>query len=202
MTGILPIKKLKEESTLSDFMEYTILDPGFFAPYIGFHEENVRSLCRGKVDFQKLHDWYDGYTAGKWHFYNPYAVIQAIDTGIVKSYGPAASDAELLTGYLKLPYDGLWEAVVTLLAGTRLLVDTSQFQNDTTTFRSRDDVLTLLIHLGYLSYDYIETGNMEGWKEAEKEKAKEGSSYVFARLPNLELRKTFAKLLNPGIEMP
>ena len=35
---------MKGESTLSDFFEYTILDPGFFAPYIGFHENEVRSF--------------------------------------------------------------------------------------------------------------------------------------------------------------
>lgn len=28
-----------------------------------------------------------------------------------------------------------------------------KFQNDMTTFKTKDDVLTLLVHLGYLAYD-------------------------------------------------
>ena len=202
MTGILPIKKIKGESALSDFKEYTILNPGFFAPYIGFHEEDVRSLCDGKVDFQKIHDWYDGYTAGHCHYYNPYAVIQAVDSGIVSSYWPATSAAESLTDYLMLNYDGLQEAILALTAGAKLLVDTTQFQNDTTRFRSRDDVLTLLIHLGYLSYDHIEKQDMVNWEEEVMEKVTKGSFYVFARIPNLELRMVFTNLLDSDKGIP
>ncbi|MEY8485188.1 hypothetical protein AALD74_25845 [Lachnospiraceae bacterium 48-21] len=32
-------------------------------------------------------------------------------------------------------------------------VNTRKFQNDMTTFKTKDDVLTLLVHLGYLTYD-------------------------------------------------
>jgi hypothetical protein len=35
----------------------------------------------------------------------------------------------------------------------RVSVDTNGFANDLNTFKNRDDVLTLLIHLGYLAYD-------------------------------------------------
>ena len=202
MTGILPIKKIKGESALSDFKEYTILEPGFFAPYIGFHEEEVRSLCEGRVCFEQLKDWYDGYTALDWHYYNPYAVIQAIDNGKVGNYWPATSAAESLTDYLKLNYDGLQEAAVALTGGARLLVDTSKFQNDTVRFRSKEDVLTLLIHLGYLTYDSITAEDMRNWNEKEKEEIGLDSSFVWARIPNLELRKIFRDLLDQNKGIP
>lgn len=34
-------------------------------------------------------------------------------------------------------------------------MDVTTFQNDMTSFSSRDDVLTYLIHLGYLAYDQV-----------------------------------------------
>ena len=45
------------------------------------------------------------------------------------------------------------DAVIRMLAGNRCQVNPEKFQNDMTTFQSRDDVLTLLVHLGYLAYD-------------------------------------------------
>ena len=202
MTGILPIKKIKGESALSDFREYTILSPGFFAPYIGFHDDEVRKLCEGKIDFQKLEDWYEGYTAGNMHYFNPYAVILAIEKRELGTYWPESSSAETLTDYLKLNYDGLQEAVVSLIGGGRILVRTSRFQNDTVRFSSRDDVLTLLIHLGYLSYERITEKDMENWSEEEKEAYGWAPDCVFARIPNKELLSKFRDLLNLESGMP
>lgn len=62
MTGILPIKKDGTQSAISEFWEYTILKPGKFAPYIGFTETEVRSLCEEfHIDLEKMKYWYDGY---------------------------------------------------------------------------------------------------------------------------------------------
>ena len=40
-----------------------------------------------------------------------------------------------------------------MIAGEKVPVNPDKFQNDMTTFYSADDVLTLLVHLGYLTYD-------------------------------------------------
>ena len=50
-------------------------------------------------------------------------------------------------------YDGLRESVTQMLSGEHLAVNTRSFQNDMMTFGNKDDVLTLLVHLGYLAYD-------------------------------------------------
>lgn len=45
------------------------------------------------------------------------------------------------------------EALAEMLAGGSVKIDTKTFQNDMVTIKSRDDVLTLLVHLGYLAYN-------------------------------------------------
>lgn len=46
MTGILPIKKYGHESAVSDFYEYTMVEPSPLQKYIGFTEEEVQYLCQ------------------------------------------------------------------------------------------------------------------------------------------------------------
>lgn len=41
-----------------------------------------------------------------------------------------------------------------MLAGERVQINTGTFSNDMTNFQGKDDVVTLLIHLGYLSYHW------------------------------------------------
>ena len=55
-------------------------------------------------------------------------------------------------------FDGLKDAVISMLGGAVCEVDTGFFQNDMTSMKSKDDVLTLLIHLGYLFYDAEKNG--------------------------------------------
>ena len=58
-----------------------------------------------------------------------------------------------------------------MLGGGRVSVDPTGFQNDISVIHSKDDVLTLLIHLGYLSFDWREEEcyipNLEVAKEME-----------------------------------
>ena len=68
LTGILPIKKLRTQSALNNFDEFTMLDAGDLAPYIGFTEDEVEGLCkRYNRDFNEVKRWYNGYL--KWHLY-------------------------------------------------------------------------------------------------------------------------------------
>lgn len=48
--------------------------------------------------------------------------------------------------------DGLKQAIVEMLAGGSIRINTGTFSNDMTSFATRDDILTLLVHLGYLTY--------------------------------------------------
>ena len=155
MTGILPIKKDGFESAVSDFDEYSVLETYEFAPYAGFTEDEVRNLCQKyQMDFHKAKEWYDGYTFGNYHsVYNPYSVMQAMKRKTFKSYWRKTSTAENLETLININKDGLQEDILKLIAGEQIVVNTNRFKNDFATFTSKDDVLTLLIHLGYLVYD-------------------------------------------------
>ena len=155
MTGILPIKKDGAQSAISDFEEYTVVKPRIYGEYVGFTEKEVQNLCeKHQVSFFSMKHWYDGYTfKGIGSVYNPNSVMKALIYHDFDSYWTETSAASGLMEYISKDYAGLSKTVAELIGGVDVKVDTSGFANDLTTFKSRDDVLTLLIHLGYLAYD-------------------------------------------------
>ena len=155
MTGILPIKKDGSQSAISDFIEFTMIKPGKFSGYVGFTEEEVKQKCQEHgMDFDTMKLWYDGYSFKNiGSVYNPNSVMQAIENEDFDSYWTETSAAEGLMEYISQDYNGLTKTIAELIAGIDVKVNTSGFANDLTTFRGKDDVLTLLIHLGYLAYD-------------------------------------------------
>ncbi len=177
MTGILPIKKDGSQSAISEFREYTMLDPGEFAPYFGFNEDEVKFICEDKgVDFSQMKKWYDGYSfKGVESVYNPNSVIYAAKKRSFKSYWQMSSSARSLEGYINMDFDGLADTVVDLLGGRSVPIKTKKFQNDLTSLQSKDDVLTLLTHFGYLAYD-DDSGTI--------------------RIPNEEIREEFADMVH------
>ena len=154
MTGILPIKKYKTQSALNNFDEYTMLDSDFLAPYIGFTEAEVKLLCdRYKKDFAEVKRWYDGYELEGYHVYNPRAVVSLMLRGSFKSYWTQTGTYESILPLINMDFDGLRSAIIDMLSGDSVEVIPYFFQNDMVSFRDKDDVLTLLIHLGYLGYN-------------------------------------------------
>jgi hypothetical protein len=106
------------------------------------------------MNFEEAKRWYDGYSfQNPAHVYNPNAVVKAMQNGEYGSYWTDTASYTSLTDLIVMNFDGLKDCVLQMLAGERITVDVSMFENDMTTFRNRDDVLTLLIHLGYLAYD-------------------------------------------------
>ncbi|MCD8118905.1 MAG: AAA family ATPase [Lachnospiraceae bacterium] len=155
MTGILPIKKYGNESTLSDFQEYTMANPDALAPYVGFTEQEVLKLCaENGMDFEEMKFWYDGYSfKGVESVYNPNSVMSAIRRQSIRNYWISSSSYESLAFYISMDYKGLKQDVVRMLGGKSVRVKITTFQNDLTSLKSKDDVFTLLIHLGYLRYN-------------------------------------------------
>ena len=156
LTGILPIKKEKTQSALNNFKEYSMLGAGPLAPYVGFTGEEVRTLCQkyGR-SFEAVRNWYDGYQLGKEHVYNPNAVVNLMLEGNFQSYWSGTASYEAIVPLINMDFDGLKEAIIEMLSGDRVPVDVTSFQNDATNFANKDDVLTYLIHLGYLAYDQM-----------------------------------------------
>lgn len=154
LTGILPIKKMKTQSALNNFDEFTMLDAGALASYIGFTELEVEKLCdKYHKDFAEVKRWYDGYVLENQQVYNPKAVVSVMLRGNFQSYWSQTGTYEVVVPLINMDFDGLKQAIIEMVSGSTVEVDTGTFQNDTVSFSSRDDVITYLIHLGYLAYD-------------------------------------------------
>ncbi len=155
MTGILPVKKYGQHSALNMFWEYSMIDQGFFEEYTGFTETEVKELCeKYAMDYVETGSWYDGYRLTKFrHVYNPKSVVEAMHRRKFSNYWTSTESYDALKLYMDLDFDGLRKNIVQMLGGQQIKVNTLSFQNDMRNFRTKDDVLTLLIHLGYLAFD-------------------------------------------------
>ena len=155
MTGILPIKKYGTQSALNNFREHTMVSPRQMAEYVGFTETEVRTICKEHdMPFKEMQRWYDGYYFEKiGHIYSPNSVIEAIDSGEFGNYWSGTETYESLMTYIAMDFGGLRQLIVDMLGDQGCSIDVESFQNDITSFKSADDVITLLIHMGYLAYD-------------------------------------------------
>ena len=158
VTGILPVKKYGQHSALNMFWEYSMTNQKMLEEYTGFTENEVKALCeRYEMDFDEISSWYDGYRFKKYkHIYNPKSVVEAMTCQDCSNYWTSTETYEALKIYMEMDFDGLRSDIVQMLGGGRVRVNTRSFQNDMRNFHTKDDVLTLLIHLGYLGYDSIE----------------------------------------------
>ena len=179
ITAILPIKKIKDESALNNFREYTMLKSKPITKYYGFTEEEVKELCKKyDMDFDSVKAWYNGYLIDGVHMYNPNSVTQAMIDQDCDSYWRNTSSFSSINTFITMNYAGLKDDIMTMLAGGKVIVDTRSFQNDLSDIHSKDDALTALIHLGYLGYD-----------------ADRKSAYI----PNYEVAEAFQMALKTGI---
>lgn len=127
MTGILPIKKYGTHSALNMFDEFSMIDPGPLARYVGFTENEVKKLCEQyQMDMAEIKNRYDGYSFENGiSIYSPRSVVNCMRFGKIGNYWNQTETFEALRIYIEMNFEGL-----------------------------KDDVQTLLIHLGYVSYDY------------------------------------------------
>ncbi len=155
ITGILPVKKYGTQSALNNFKEFTMINPKAMAPFTGFTEKEVQSLChRFSMDFEALKHWYDGYSFRREpSVYNPNSVVEAISNGEIGNYWTETETYEDLKLYIHMDFNGLKTAIIHMLGGGHCKIQTRTFQNDMTSIKNKDDVMTLLVHLGYLAYN-------------------------------------------------
>lgn len=155
MTGILPVKKFKTQSAMNNFIEYSMVTPRNMARYFGFTKDEVKSLAsKFGMDFDELVKWYDGYQiGGEQSMFNPNSVIQALYSDWCESYWGKTGAYDTVSTYICMNFDGLKDDIIYMLSGGRCKVNPTGFQNDMSIIRTKDDALTVLIHLGYLAYD-------------------------------------------------
>ncbi len=155
MTGILPIKKYGEHSAINMFTEIAMTNPRELAEFTGFTESEVKALCNEYgMPFDETKRWYDGYNLKGVSIYNPRSVVMSMTGHDYDNYWTSTETYEALKIYIEMNFDGLKDKVTQLIAGEKIEINPGKFQNDMTTLRSADDIFTLLIHLGYLTYDF------------------------------------------------
>ena len=105
ITGILPIKKIKDESALNNFSEYTMLKSSPITKYYGFTEDEVTGLCkRFDMDFDSMKAWYNGYLSDGIHMYNPNSVSMAIERNDFDSYWRNTSSFASINTFITMNY--------------------------------------------------------------------------------------------------
>lgn len=155
ITGILPVKKYGKHSALNMFTEYSMENQREFAEFTGFTQSEVAALCKEyDMDLNETKKWYDGYRVRGIDVYNPRSVVLSVTGHDFDNYWTQTETYEALKVYIKMDFDGLKQRIEKMIAGEKIAVNTGKFQNDMTSLKSADDVLTLLIHLGYLTYDF------------------------------------------------
>ena len=155
MTGILPVKKYGEHSALNMFKEYSMTNQKSLAEFTGFTEKEVETLCQKYgMSFEQMKSWYDGYRVNGLSIYNPKSVVEALTEKVFDNYWTQTETYEALKVHIYRNENGLRDKIIQMIAGEKISVNTKKFQNDMYSFESSDDVITLLIHLGYLTYDF------------------------------------------------
>ena len=200
LTGILPVKKEKTQSALNNFDEFTMLSAGKLAPYIGFTEEEVQELSKKyHQDFEEVKRWYDGYLLKNCQVYNPRAVVSVMMRGEFKSYWSETASYEAIVPLINMNYDGLKTAIIEMLSGASVKVNTATFKNDTVNIQSKDDVLTYMIHLGYLGYDQTRRRAFIPNEEIRQELTTAAESKAWNEM--ILFQQESEKLLNATLEM-
>lgn len=182
MTGILPIKKYGKHSALNMFTEISMTNAAPIAEFTGFTDDEVNTLCQKyDVSYEMLKSWYDGYQVNGVSIYNPKSAVESILRRSFSNYWTSTETYEALRAYIQMNFDGLHDMVTAMIGGERVKINTSKFQNDMTTLTSADDVLTLLVHLGYLTYRATDvSGEGEVW------------------IPNSEVQQEFINSVEDG----
>lgn len=180
LTGIMPVVRDRVQSKLNNFREYTILDAAELAEFVGFTSEEVQGLCEGYgMDFEECRRWYDGYSLDGFEVYNPESVVMAMQRKRYNNYWSMTSTYAAITDRIEYNFEGTKDAVIRMLAGEDVDVNVTKFRNTMDSFKTRDDVFTYLIYIGYLAYDY------------EKKTC---------RIPNKEIRQEWINVVEDGGE--
>lgn len=161
-----------------------MIDSKNLGEYFGFTVKEVQSLSQQyDIPYSEIERWYDGYLLDELHIYNPKSVVDVLLWKEFQSYWTGTETYEALKFYIDMNFDGLKESIIEMLGNSHCKINTRKFQNDMTTFRTKDDILTLLIHLGYLGYLAYDK--------------KDSTSFI----PNLEITQEFLNVVDePGWE--
>ncbi len=180
VTGILPIDNLRVSCGLNMFDEYTMTSGIEMAPYFGLTEEFVKTLClKHQADYQNLKKWYGGYTIdGDYQIFNPISVFDALEYDSFSDHWTSRNPHLHDRNLINMDIPGLRDALQRLVEGETVYISMANHCYKMEEFKTVNEVLTRLIHLGYLS-----ANDCNYWKK-------------IAYIPNEEVKREFKRTLN------
>jgi len=120
-------------------------------------DSNYKHKNDKEINYDNLKNWYDGYRLKDkrkvYEIYSPYTIIKALEKKKVCNYWNESVNSNIIVDFFNKDIFGISNIIAMLLDDKKIKIDVSTYKNDTTEFESRDDILTMLVHFGYLGYD-------------------------------------------------
>ncbi len=183
MTGILPIAKYSDSSTLNNFDEYTMATDDIYSQYFGFTDSEVDELygrylkrkANPNVTREELEYWYDGYhTPQNEKMYNPRSVVHALNRNMVRNYWTATGAYATVSEYISDNVDAVRNDIALLVSGESVEINIREIAAINMDLNTRDEILSAMVVYGLLNYE---------------------SESKTVRIPNKELMDEFSKTI-------
>ena len=180
MTGIIRVIKAGIFSDLNNLKVYSILEKEY-SDFFGFTQKEVEKALKDfniEYELPEVKSWYDGYRFGNSEVYNPWSILNFIQSEELRAYWIETSGNFLINDILKNVSTETIEILENLFNGISIEENISG-NSDLSILMGEDEIWELLLFSGYLTVD-----------------KKIGESYedlYTLRLPNREVKEFFRK---------
>ena len=180
MTGIIRVIKAGIFSDLNNLKVYSILEKEY-SDFYGFTQEEVEKALKDfniEYELPEVKAWYDGYRFGNSDVYNPWSILNFIQSEELRAYWIETSGNFLINDILKNVSIETIEILEHLFNGISMEENISG-NSDLSVLMGEDEIWELLLFSGYLTID---------------EKIGESYEDIYTlRLPNREVKEFFRK---------
>ena len=180
MTGIIRVIKAGIFSDLNNLKVYSILEKEY-SDFYGFTQEEVEKALKNfniEYELPEVKAWYDGYRFGNSDVYNPWSILNFIQSEELRPYWIETSGNFLINDILKNISTETIEILEHLFNGISMEENISG-NSDLSVLMREDEIWELLLFSGYLTID---------------EKIGESYEDIYTlRLPNREVKEFFRK---------
>ena len=180
MTGIIRVIKAGIFSDLNNLKVYSILEKEY-SDFYGFTQEEVEKALKDfniEYELPEVKAWYDGYRFGNSDVYNPWSILNFIQSEELRPYWIETSGNFLINNILKNVSTETIEILENLFNGISMEENISG-NSDLSVLMGEDEIWELLLFSGYLTID---------------EKIGESYEDIYTlRLPNREVKEFFRK---------
>lgn len=174
LTGILKVAKEGMMSGLNNVNTYTILSKEY-SQYFGFTEKEVKKMMEGVegAKFEEAKEWYNGYNFGNNVMYNPWSVLNYLQTKEAKSYWVSTASDDVILEVLREHKVGIDKNLGELIEGKGIEAAISEGIKE-----NASNFWSLMLYAGYLT----------------KQEQLDTNRYLL-KIPNKEIMKYYERLI-------